>query len=522
MLGIAKSLIAIGVILFLLSLLSGCSGLSQNLVTSYDKQEVPYCYGISQTTLGDRQHVLWGTYNLKFDLDAEQAVVELLRSADAHYNVTDMLLPPSCDDCVKIKVNSFDTLTRILDVDVTLYNPTTLAGYDVRGILYTDDYGHELRNADDWTALFDIPGGEPRNPFKAFAKDQPKRKFASEASHTEQSLIYIPVPPHYENIKFAVEASFPGNCKEPYSIENFSHEVIYETVDSHGLVAVDVHDWQNDVNKVTLVAPEITGEQFTQLVHQNGDVWVVDLYNKTGVKAGDYQVRIIATSANSGSTALYDYFNLTITQEPVPDLLDVTPPWLNFSPRGIFIDGNRAYIAGGVNGLHIFDITNSVNPVWLHRVETQDYARDVAVAGGYAYVADKSAGLQIINIDPLESAAIFKTVKTPDKAKGVAVAGGYAFIAAGKAGLVIVDTEPLDSASIVKTIDTPGKAKGVAVSGGYAYVADNEGGLQIVDIAQPESAHIVEVYKLPGLTKGVTISNGYAYVTNGKYGLRII
>ena len=86
-----------------------------------------------------------------------------------------------CEACIEINVNSFDPVTRILDVDVLLRNSIGINGYDVRGILYTDEAGHLLTNPDNWTDLYDIPGGRDINPFKAYNKDDYYRSFPGDA-----------------------------------------------------------------------------------------------------------------------------------------------------------------------------------------------------------------------------------------------------------------------------------------------------------------------------------------------------
>ncbi len=458
-------------------LVLGCSSVNNsNPATMMDDANA---YVISADS--DSRHMLWGIWNIQFDESGLEAVVEPIRNAQAHFNVTSMITPPACDDCVGIAVNSFDMVNRIIDVDVTLRNPYQINGHDVRGILYTNDYGHELRNADDWTGLWDIPGGETINPFKTFAKEEANRIFAALAEHTENYLVYIPIPPQYNAITFAIDASWPVNCKEPYEITNFWQEPVSDQIGSTGMVRIDVRDWQNDVSKVTLEAPEITGEDFTQFNYAYGETWQLNLINNQGAPAGDYNVRVVAESANSDSLALYDFVAITIS-EGVPDNpVDVTPPWLNFSPLDVCIDGDYAYIAGGMHGLHIFDISDPASPIWVNRIVTPGSAYGVAISGGFAYVADEDGGLQIIDIDPPESAYIVNYVDTPGYARDVAVSGGYAYVADG-VDLQIIDIDPPESAYIVNTVDTPGYAYGVAVSGGYAYVADQYGGLRIIKL----------------------------------------
>ena len=211
--------------------------------------------------------------------------------------------------------------------------------------------------------------------------------------------------------------------------------------------------------------------------------------------------------------------------------VDITPEWLNISVRSMCVDGTYCYVAGGPNGLHIFDISDPSNPVWINKVampmepggETSPgEAIGVAVSGGYAYVAAGFSGLVIVDIDPPESASVVKIIPAPVVAQGVDVSDGYAFVVSGVGGLHIIDIDPPESASVVKTVDMPAIADRVAVSGGYAYVADGLGGLQVVDIDPPDSASIVTTVPTPGLAQGVDVSGPYAYVADFDEGLQIV
>ena len=512
----AKCVLIIGAAILITNLLLGCSNSGGNPAVPNNEPPVPV-YGLTpEASQTAPSHVLWGMWSIHLDLGNQAVTVEPLRETETHYNVTDMLLPPACDDCIKIKINSFDPITRILDADVTLRNPTKLTGYDVRGILYTNDYGLELRNADDWTPLYDIPGGQQINPFMAFA-DQGYRKFAGEAEYTKEYLIYIPQPPHLEAITYAVDASYPDNCKEPYEITNFWQETIECPVGSSGDIYVDVRDWQGDVNKVTLVAPKITGESFTQFSHLVGDTWKLNLKNNEGVGPAKYTVRIIANSTGSGQTTLQDYIVITIIGIP-ENPVDVTPPRLNCFPLEFCIDGNYAYAACGGAGIHIFDISNPLNPIWLNWVDTVGSACAIAVSNGYAFVANWYKPFQIIDIDPPESAHIVKTIEGFDgPTDEVAVSGEYVYVLSSGGGIYIIKAAPPEEAYIVKTIQTGGN--GLVVSGGYAFVSVycaywSPGLLKIIDIDPPEEASVVKTVETTShYPSDIGVYDGYAYVS---------
>jgi hypothetical protein len=241
--------------------------------------------------------------------------------------------------------------------------------------------------------------------------------------------------------------------------------------------------------------------------------------------------------------------------------VEVTPPWLNFAPRDICVDGNRLYIAAGEQGLHIFEIGTPTSLTWLGWVDISE-ANFVEAEGDYAHVAEDSVlviidvsqplfahavksinassyicglvvsdgyafltgneSLEIADISNPESASIVKTVDMEDDAFGLDVEGGYAYVATDDDGLQVVDIDPVEDASIVKTIPLPGEARNVTVSGGYAFVANSTNRLQIVDIDPLESA--VPVCDVATVNKplSVAVSNGYAYVMCGKYGFQVI
>lgn len=291
-------------------LISGCSG------NDSTPGAAPYIADDSAISAGnDPQRILWGIWNIRIDPAEQTATVDPIRNTCAHYNVTDMVTPPDCTNCFKILDISFEPVMRTLSVFVKLRNPTEIDVYDVRGILYTNDYGHILLNSDGLTPLWDIPGGEDINPFKAFAAYPPNREFAGKEAYNNTYEIYIPQPPHYTEITFAVDASWPGNCKEPYMIDNYQQDEIQDYPGAEGLVSVTVLDWQDNVDSVTLSAPEITGLPFVEMEPVGDDVWEAVVVNTEGAGYGEYEAMICATSEDSGGNYICDIFKLLVSGE---------------------------------------------------------------------------------------------------------------------------------------------------------------------------------------------------------------
>jgi len=319
------------IILITAMLMLGCSGTGINPVTPTDNpgEIIPAYTPVEPDPVREpvSERVLWGLWNITFEPGEMKFNVEPVRNLQAHFNITNMIVPPVCDDCFSIAVKGFDPVTRILDVDVTLRNPTSIGGKDVRGILHTNGYGHLITNPDDWTPFWDMPGGDTINPFIAYSKTDPTRTFPGNTELTENYLVYIPKPPAYFAITFAVDASWPGNCKEPYSIENFiQNGPLYPLDGSSCNIQVDVLDWQDDVDAVQISVPEITGTDFVDMSFDTGNTWNLLLSNNEVAPVGEYDAMIIATSTNSDDTKLYDFVTIAITDTDNPIITGIDPP----------------------------------------------------------------------------------------------------------------------------------------------------------------------------------------------------
>jgi len=352
-----KPSISVAIILILAGVLTSCSNTGSDSILPQE----PFTLKVEQASEFGRY--IWGIWDICFDTESLTAEIMPLRELAPHFNVTAMLQPPQCYDCISIKVNSFDPVTRIIDADATLRNPSFFSGYDVRGTLYTNDVGHKLTNPDDWTPAYDVAGGMDINPFKAFAKDEVQRKFAAGAKHTEKYLVQIPKPPHYAYIKYVVTASWPGSAKDPYQIINFTQEEISNELTSSGVVGVDVYDWQDDVGTVWLYAPEITGQEYVEMNLITGNTWQVNLVNSEGAAAGDYTVKIKAVSTNALNLPLYDFFTLTIVPKPPPKGWGLTWGGTDSDDAwDVAVDASgNAYVVGSFKGTADLDPHPSVD-----------------------------------------------------------------------------------------------------------------------------------------------------------------
>jgi hypothetical protein len=235
---------------------------------------------------------------------------------------------------------------------------------------------------------------------------------------------------------------------------------------------------------------------------------------------GLYQVQFRVTDDEGATDILDEPIQITILKKP--DLVEVTPPWLNFSSNDVRLNGNYAYIAAGVNGLQIFDVSDPNNPTWLKQVKLGYDADDITFGNGYAYVTDYQGFLFIVDISEPSLSHVVGSVHIWDNHFFTcAIDGNYAYVASYY-GLAVVDISLPNDPTVAGVLDFAGRVKDVASDGTYFYVLfyaeTGDTLLQILDITSPTTYEVVKSIetKSQGETlNSVVLSNGYAYVTTG-------
>lgn len=152
--------------------------------------------------------------------------------------------------------------------------------------------------------------------------------------------------------------------------------------------------------------------------------------------------------------------------------------------NGVFVDGNRAYLAGGVDGLLILDVSAPSDPAFISQSRLPggfgiSYAVDVMTLGNYGYVADLYTGIHIVDVtDPSK----------PSYKKGIALPGAH----------------DLD------------------LSGNYLYATLEGNGMAITNITTPIEPHVDSLYAPDGVETAVRVADNFAYIGYGVDGLRVV
>ncbi len=203
--------------------------------------------------------------------------------------------------------------------------------------------------------------------------------------------------------------------------------------------------------------------------------------------------------------------------------------YYDFNPdetRDLALDaeGSYAYLADRLGGLLIVDVSDPANPNLVSSISTEGSAEGLFVLGEYAYIANgMNGGLVIVNISNPEEPSISSRLETEGMANDVYVAGNYAYFANGAAGLRIIDISSPEQPQQVGVFDTPGDCYSVEIHENLAYIADGrEGGLRIVDISTRNNPQEVGSFDTPGYAYYVTADSAHAYIGDGGSGMRIV
>ncbi len=154
-------------------------------------------------------------------------------------------------------------------------------------------------------------------------------------------------------------------------------------------------------------------------------------------------------------------------------------------------------------------------------------ARDIVVDGDFAYLADGVNGFRILNLtDKTNITEIGFFINGTEIAYSVYVQGDVAYLSYGLNGLVILDITNKISPVVLFTMkDQFGIANcyGVDIDGVFAYLAYGIFGMAIVDITTPAQPLFVGRYHKVNIdVRDVKVYNIYAFICDADYGVHKI
>jgi hypothetical protein len=146
--------------------------------------------------------------------------------------------------------------------------------------------------------------------------------------------------------------------------------------------------------------------------------------------------------------------------------------------QGVAVSGGNAFVALGQLGIASWRI-DTVPPIQVGSLDTPGKARAICVSGSYCYVADGLSGFEIIDISDPANPVRAGSLDLNGYAYAVAVQDTFCYLSCGVGGVQVVNVARPDAPSLVATIPS-NYAMGVCPVGRYLYAGDRDLGLLVI------------------------------------------
>ena len=199
-------------------------------------------------------------------------------------------------------------------------------------------------------------------------------------------------------------------------------------------------------------------------------------------------------------------------------------------------DGKSVYVSdngedGGTPGFRIINVEDSTDP-WMIHQRAEQWATQVAISkdGKTAYVTDKKAGILIVDVSDAENGIeTLGTYKVTDGGISADIVlssdGKTAYVANKKPGIKILDVTDAKNPKLISKFDTDKIAKSITLStdGKTLFVADRQAGVQAINISDSKNPKLLGKVKTSSAEDVMISKDGnYLYVADGKAGLKVI
>jgi len=181
---------------------------------------------------------------------------------------------------------------------------------------------------------------------------------------------------------------------------------------------------------------------------------------------------------------------------------------------GLYVEGNLAYVARGLDGMAIVDLSDPEAPNIVVEFDpsTSFYALDVVVKGNTAYVSG-GPGLSLWDVKEPANPEPIASIQIPFGGRALEVVGNSAFVVAG--GLAVVGVGNPESPDFFETgIPTvSGSTFDLLIKDVHAYAVELNHGLLTFDIRDPLAPLLVAVNGDPRQPRAVAEDDGRIFTS---------
>ena len=103
-------------------------------------------------------------------------------------------------------------------------------------------------------------------------------------------------------------------------------------------------------------------------------------------------INLISSNGDFGDRSKNEYYNFQFQSDSILTKGDIYNESTTGEAYSVYVSGDYAYVADGLSGLAVIDISDPTNPGTPVYEDTTGYAQGVYVSGDYAYLADGNSG----------------------------------------------------------------------------------------------------------------------------------
>jgi hypothetical protein len=178
-----------------------------------------------------------------------------------------------------------------------------------------------------------------------------------------------------------------------------------------------------------------------------------------------------------------------------------------------------AYIAGGVGGVEVVDISDASRPALIWRKDLSE-VRGIHVDEDFLYVADGYDGFRIYSLD--EKVPTLKAVlDTPGWNCDCFVIGDTAYLADGASGIMAADLSERNTPRRLGSVNLKTLTREIHALPGTVFAAAHVTGVAAIDVSDPERPVIADRYDTVDDARGVFADDRFVYLASGSGGLYI-
>lgn len=168
-------------------------------------------------------------------------------------------------------------------------------------------------------------------------------------------------------------------------------------------------------------------------------------------------------------------------------------------------------------GIHIIDVNDSNNPVYIDCYSTDEYCLQIEVLENFAYIANATDGLLILDITNPQEPQFLGNYNTPDCALSLVVRDSIVYIADRYEGLQIINVSNPYNPTLIGSYDSI-HAGDIDVLDSIAIITNYYGGGFFIDISDPANPIIIDSPdNFPENFSDLVMIDSLAYIiANGK------